>query len=64
MSRTKLITYKGVSIFYMDFSNAKDQQEVAKIIEESIAYIRQQPSFSVVAMTNMENMHFNNDVKK
>ena len=36
MSRTKLITYKSQNIFYMDFSNAKTQQEVAQIIEESI----------------------------
>ena len=63
MSRTKIITYKGQNIFYMDFSNAKTQQEVAQIIEESIAYIRQQSSYSVVAITNMENMYFNSEVK-
>jgi len=63
MSRTKMITYKGQNIFYMDFSNAKTQQEVAQIIEESIAYIRNKPNQSVVALTNMENMYFNNEVK-
>ncbi len=63
MSRTKIISYKGQRIFYMDFSNAKTRQEVAQIIEESIAYIRNQPMASVTAVTNMENMHFNNDVK-
>ena len=63
MSRTKIITHKGQNIFYMDFSNAKTQQEVAQIIEESIAYIRQQAGYSVYAITNMENMYFNNEVK-
>ncbi|MEN8120682.1 MAG: hypothetical protein ABFS35_10060 [Bacteroidota bacterium] len=63
MSKTKIITYKGQNIFYMDFSNAKSQQEVAQIIEDSIAFIRNKPSHSVVALTNMENMHFNNNIK-
>ena len=63
MSRTKIITYKGQNIFYMDFSNASSQPEVAQIIEESIAYIRQQAGYSVYAITNMENMYFNNEVK-
>jgi len=63
MSRTKIINYKGQNIFYMDFSNAKTRQEVTQIIEQSIAYIQSQPLASVVALTNMENIFFNTDVK-
>jgi len=63
MNRTKIITYKGLNIFYMDFSNAKTRQEVAQTIEDSIAYIHKQDNHSVVALTNMDNMYFNNEVK-
>ncbi|RLD74820.1 MAG: hypothetical protein DRJ10_16385 [Bacteroidetes bacterium] len=63
MSRTKTITYKGEDIFYMDFSNAKDRQEVSDVMKDSIAYIRNQPLGSVMALTNMENIFFNMDIK-
>ena len=63
MSRTKIINYKGQNIFYMDFSNAKSRLEVKQIIEDSIAYIQGKPLASVIALTNMENIFFNTDVK-
>ena len=63
MNRTKIINYKGTNIFYMDFSNAKTRQEVSEIIKDSIAHIQNQPEGSVVALTNMENIFFNTDVK-
>ncbi len=58
-----MISYKDEDIFYMDFSNVKDQKEVVQIIEECVAYIRQQPGYSVVALTNLQNMHFSNEIK-
>lgn len=63
MSRTRIITHKGINIFYMDFSNAKSPEETAQIIESSISYIRSKPLGTVVGLTNMENMFFNNEVK-
>ena len=63
MSGTKLINYKGQTIFYMDFSNAKTHDEVKAVMESSIAYIHNKPEKSVVALTNLENMFFNNDIR-
>ncbi|MCF6240988.1 MAG: hypothetical protein L3J74_06530 [Bacteroidales bacterium] len=63
MSGTKTINYKGVNIFYMDFSNAKNREEINKVMTESIHYIRNQPKNSVIALTNMTNMFFNNDIR-
>jgi len=63
MGKTKTITHKGINMFYMDFSNAKTVEEVATIIDESIAFIRKQPLTSVVGLTNMTNMFFNSEVK-
>ena len=63
MSRAQMINYNGVNIFSMDFSNLKDVNDVKKIMDESIAYIRKQPARSVIALSNLENMHFNNEIK-
>ena len=63
MGGTKIINHKGISIFYMDFSNAKSLNEVITIIDESISFIRKQPQGSVVALTNLQDMYFNNEVK-
>lgn len=63
MNRTKLINHKGISIFYMDFSNVKSVIDITAIVDESIAYIRKQPLNSVIGLTNLDTMFFNNDVK-
>ncbi len=63
MSGTKIINYKGTNIFYMDFSNAKSREEISEVMKNSIEYIRSQPLHSVVALTNMENMFFNNEIR-
>ncbi len=63
MSGTKTINYKGVNIFYMDFSNAKSREEIKKVMDESISYIRTKEHNSVVALTNMTDMFFNNDIR-
>lgn len=63
MSRTKTINYKGVHIFYMDFSDLKSREEIKQIMAESINYIRSKDKNSVIALTNMSNMFFNNDIR-
>jgi len=42
MGKTKVINYKGINIFYTDFSNTKTEQEIKSIIDECINYIRNQ----------------------
>jgi hypothetical protein len=63
MNRTKLINHKGITIFYMDFSNIKTVTDISSNIDESIAYIRKQPQNSVFGLTNLDTMFFNIDVK-
>ena len=62
MGKTKVINYKGINIFYTDFSNTKTEQEIKSIIDECINYIRNQPLNSIIAITNMKNMYFNKTV--
>jgi len=63
MNRTKIITHRGITIFYMDFSNVKTVKDITEIVDESIAYIRKQPLNSVTGLTNLDTMFFNSEVK-
>ncbi|MBN1253619.1 MAG: hypothetical protein JXR51_16885 [Bacteroidales bacterium] len=63
MARADIINYKGRDIFYMDFSNLKTKEEINAVMVESVNFIRNKPEKSITALTNMTNMHFNNEVK-
>jgi hypothetical protein len=64
MRQPEFITHKGKTILYLDFTNMKDKVEIMKLEEEGAAVIRKQPLNSVLTLTNMENMFFNNELKK
>lgn len=53
------ILYKGVNIYYMDFSNLRTEKIIFEKMEEFIKYIISQPESSVYALTNLQNMYFN-----
>jgi hypothetical protein len=63
MARTQQINHERKVIFFMDFSNLKNFQEVKGLISESIGYIRKQPRGSVLTLTNIQGMHFNNETR-
>ena len=58
------ITHKGVNIYYMDFTGIKTENEVQAVIDESIQFIRNQPPHSAICLTNISDMHFNNQIKE
>ncbi|OQY02031.1 MAG: hypothetical protein B6I20_07345 [Bacteroidetes bacterium 4572_117] len=62
MGKTKTINYMGKAIFVMDFSNTKTLQEINIIIEESKKHIHSKPKGSLLAITNMTNMHFSKEI--
>jgi hypothetical protein len=64
MRQPEIIYHKGKTILYLDFTNMKDKEEIMKLEEEGASYIRKQPLNSVLTLTNMENMFFNNELKK
>jgi hypothetical protein len=64
MERTSLIQYKGKSIYYMDFSNFNSVNEIAELIEKSKIFIRSQTPDSLLTLTDITNMHFNNDIRE
>jgi len=64
MPRTQQIKKNGTDIFHMDFSFLKDKQEIRSVILEGAKFIRSKPAGSVLTLTNIEGMHFNNEVKE
>jgi hypothetical protein len=63
MERVNLIKYKDQNIFLMDFSDLKSENEIQDIINKSILFIRSQPKGSLLTLTDISNMHFNNNIK-
>lgn len=63
MPSTQQIIHKGREIFYMDFTNLKNVQEINGVIGESIKFIRTKPASSLYCLTNISGMHFNNEIK-
>ena len=63
MKRNDLIEYKGKSIYYMDFSNLKSEKEISELINNSKIFIRNQPLSSLLTMTDLSGMHFNNEIR-
>lgn len=64
MPGTQQIKKNGKDIFFMDFSFLKDKQEIRSVILEGSKFIRSKPAGSVLTLTNIEGMHFNNEVKE
>jgi hypothetical protein len=64
MSKTQTLVHDKKTIFYMDFSNLSNALEVKEIINESARFIRSQPAASVITLTNLEGMRFNNEIKE
>lgn len=63
MRQPEIISYKGKSIFYMDFSGLRDIGEIEELINQSKIYIRFQPEKSVITLSNIAGMHFNAEIK-
>ncbi|MFN8258464.1 MAG: hypothetical protein U0W24_22440 [Bacteroidales bacterium] len=61
--RSQTINHKGVNIYYMDFSGIKSENEVQSVIDGSIQYLRNLPPLSAICLTNITDMHFNNQIK-
>jgi vesicle coat complex subunit len=62
MRKIEIIHHKGIDIVYQDFSNLKKAEEIKAVVDSGIAYIRKQVPKSVVTLSNMDGMYFNNDL--
>lgn len=63
MPRTQQIVHGGKIIFHMDFTNLNSVQEIKNVINDSIKHIRNQPSGSLLTLTDISGMHFSTEIK-
>jgi len=63
MNRTQTINYQGKTIFLLDFSNLSAIDEINAVAHEAKAFIHRQAPHSQYTLTNIEGMHFNNQIK-
>jgi len=63
MNKPEIIYHANQRIFSINFEGLKTAEEFAMVIKLSKDYIRNQPKSSVVALTNMQGMHFNKEVR-
>lgn len=63
MARVQQINHKGKTVFQMDFTNLNNINDIKGVISDSIKYIRSQPPSSVLTLTDLNGMHFSNEIK-
>lgn len=63
MRSPQIISHNGKDIYYMDFSGLKEKADIEALIEQSKNHIRKQPESSMLTLTNIEKMYFNNDIR-
>lgn len=64
MDKAYFVAYQGISIYYMDFSGLRTEQEISAVMQECKQHIRSQSPKSVVGLANIDNMHFNANIKE
>ena len=62
--KTKIIRTNNEKIHYLDFSNLKNVKDIENVISEASKIIQTQTESSVLSLSNLEGMHFNNDIKE
>jgi hypothetical protein len=63
MRKMELLHFKGKEIYYFNFSNLRNEQEIFEIIVENNIYIHNQLPKSMIILINVENLHFNDQIK-
>lgn len=56
------ISHEGQTIFYLDFSNLKLEEDILKQVHECAQNIRCQPHNSLITLTNVSGMQYNKSV--
>jgi len=63
MSKTKIIEHKGTKIFYIDFSKLTKFDEIKAVTVEAQKYIHTQALSSALTLANVEDTHFNSEIR-
>lgn len=63
MRKIETISYKGKNILYLNFSGLKKLDDIQPLINEVKGHMIKQPLKSQYALTNIEEMHFDKDIR-
>jgi hypothetical protein len=64
MRNVEVINHKGKEICYLDFSHLRDEKEIQALINEGKKHIRSKIPGSVFNLSNIEEMHFNGEIRE
>lgn len=64
MRKLEIIQHEGKEIYLMDFSGMNNEAEIQAMIDEGKRHIRTKALQSVYSLTNIEEMHFNTEIKE
>ena len=62
MERTRFIEHEGIQIVFVDFAGLGDKAEALAAIAESRAFVAQQPERSLLTLTDVTGMDFDEEV--
>lgn len=63
MRKPEVIEYKNHKILYLNFENLRRPNHIKSLEEFAMDYINQQKINSVLVLTNVSNMFFNNEIR-
>ena len=63
MRKPEIIRHKDADIIYLNFSNLRNQEQIIKLENDGAELIQKQKFNSVLTLTNMDGMFFNNDIR-
>jgi hypothetical protein len=63
MKKTQIVIHQGKNVFYMDFSMLNSVEEISDVMNDAKEFIYKQPLSSIFALSNIDGMHFNNQIK-
>lgn len=64
MKKLEILQHEGKEIYFLDFSGMKNEAEIQALIAEGKRHIRSKNQQSVYSLTNIEEMHFNSEIKE
>jgi hypothetical protein len=62
MERTRFVEYEGLQILFVDFAGLGDKADALDAIEESRAFVAQQTEGSLLTLTDVTDMEFDEEV--
>ncbi len=64
MKKLEILQHEGKEIYFLDFSGMTNEGEIEELIAEGKRHIRSKARQSVYSLTNIEEMHFNTEIKE